>query len=143
MEISVAVTDEDQILALTMGLDVSYESFVISLNGTQPELLTLDYVIHCLLNKDVRRDNQEQGKESDEKKEVKPKKDKDNVAFSAISSSGPCVCWRCGKTGHIQAFCNEEPIHGRESNKANVAFTAHDDADIWLDEVLQSSDSDI
>jgi len=35
-EIGVAITDEDQILALTMGLDVSYEFFVISLDGTEP-----------------------------------------------------------------------------------------------------------
>jgi hypothetical protein len=142
-EIGVAVTDEDQILALTMGLDASYESFVISLDGTQPELLTIDYVIHRLLNEDVRRDNQEQGKENDEKKEVKHKKDKDNVALSAISSSGPRVCWRCGKPGHIRAFCQEEPIRGRESGKANVAFAVHDDADIWLDEISQSSNSDV
>ena len=54
-----AVTDEDQILALTMGLDVSYEPFVISLDSTQLELLTLDYIIHCLLNKGVHCNNQE------------------------------------------------------------------------------------
>jgi hypothetical protein len=141
MEIGMAVTNED--LALTMGLDVLYESFIISLDGTQPELLTIDYVIHCLLNEDVCHDNQEQGKENDEKKEVKHKKDKDNVALSAILSSGPCVCWRCGKPGHIRAFCQEEPIHGQESGKANVTFAVHDDADIWLDEVSQSSNSDI
>jgi hypothetical protein len=81
MKIGVAVTDEDQILVLTMGLDVLYKSFIISLDRTQPGLLTLDYVIHHLLNEDVHRDNQEQGKESDEKKEVKHKKDKDNVPF--------------------------------------------------------------
>ena len=111
-EIGVAVTNEDQILALTMGLDALYKSFVISLDGTQPELLTINFVIHHLLNEDVRHYDQEQGKESDEKKEVKHKKDKDNVALSAISSSGPCVCWCCGKPGHIRAFCQEEPICG-------------------------------
>jgi hypothetical protein len=59
MEIGVAVTNEDQILALTIGLDASYKSFIISLNGTQPEILTLNYVIHRLLNKYVPCDNQE------------------------------------------------------------------------------------
>jgi hypothetical protein len=144
-EIGVAVTDEDQILALTMGLDASYEPFVISLDSTQPELLTLDYVIHRLLNEDVRRDNQEKGKVSNGNKEVKVKKDKDNVAFAAVANDSPRVCWRCGKTGHIKAFCKEKPIRGRESEQANVVLSATDadDADIWLDEVSQHSDSDI
>jgi hypothetical protein len=83
------------------------------------------------------------GKESDVKKEVKLKKDKDNVALSAIPSSGPCICWHCSKTGHIWAFCQEEPIRRCESNKANVAFAKHDNADIWHDKFLQSSDSNI
>ena len=78
-KIGVAVTDEDQILALTMGLDVSYEFFVISLDSTQPELLTLNYVIHCLLNEDVCCDNQEVGKVKDE---VKPEMDKENVVLA-------------------------------------------------------------
>ena len=55
--------------------------FVISLDATQPELLTLDYVIHCLLNEDVHYDNQEKGKVSDRNKEVKVKKDKDSVCI--------------------------------------------------------------
>ena len=53
-DIGVDLTDEDQILALTISLDVSYKSFVISLNSTQSSLLTLDYVVHHLLNEEVR-----------------------------------------------------------------------------------------
>ena len=100
------------------------------LDGTQPELLTLNYVIHRLLNEDVRRDNQEVGKVKDE---IKPEKDKENVALAAISSPGnPRTCWCCGKTGHIKAFCKEKVIRGSETGEANVAFTATDDSDIWL-----------
>jgi hypothetical protein len=141
-EISVAVTDEDQILVLTMGLDELYKSFVISLDGTQPELLMLDYVIHCLLNEDVCYDNQEVGKVKDE---VKPKMDKDNVALVAISSAGnPCTCWHCGKMGHIKAFCKEKLIHGGETREANMAFATTDDLDIWLGKgPLQGSDYEI
>jgi hypothetical protein len=145
MEIGVAVTDEDQILVLTMGLDVSYEPFIISLDSTQPELLTLDYVIHHLLNEDVHCDNQEKGKVSDGNKEVKVKKDKDNVALAAVTNDSPHVCWCCGKTSHVKAFCKEKPIRGGESEQVNFALSATDpdDADIWLDQVLQHSDSDI
>jgi len=89
-EINVAITDEDQILMLTMGLDTSYESFIISFDGTQPELLTLNYIIHCLLNEDVHHDNQEVEKVKDE---IKPEKDKENVVLVVILSPGnPCTC---------------------------------------------------
>ena len=129
-EISVAITDEDQILVLTMGLDASYKFFIIFLDGTQLELLTLDYRFHCLLNEDVRCDNQEVGKVKDE---IKPEKDKENVVLVVILSPGnPCTCWRCGKMGHIKAFCKEKSICGSETREANVAFTATDDSDIWL-----------
>jgi len=89
-EINVAITDEDQILMLTMGLDASYESFIISFDGTQLELLTLNYIIHCLLNEDVHHDNQEVEKVKDE---IKPKKDKENVVLVVILSPGnPRTC---------------------------------------------------
>ena len=45
--------DEDRILALTMGLDTTYDSFVISLDSTPMTDLTLHYVVHCMLNKEV------------------------------------------------------------------------------------------
>ena len=129
-EIGVAITNGDQILVLTMGLDVLYKFFIISLNSTQPELLMLNYVIHCLLNEDVHCDNQEVGKVKDE---IKPEKDKENVVLAVILSPGnPCMCWCCGKMGHIKAFCKEKPICGSKTREANVAFTATDDSNIWL-----------
>jgi hypothetical protein len=80
-----------------------------------------------LLNEDVRHENQEVGKVKDDEK------DKENVALAAILSSGnPRTCWRCGKMGHIKAFCKEKVIRGGETGEANVAFTAADDSDIWL-----------
>jgi hypothetical protein len=74
----------------------------------QPGLLTLDYIIHCLLNEGVHCDNQEQGKESDEKKEVQQKKDKDNVALSAILSGGPHVCWQVSRPSLFSLFIAKE-----------------------------------
>jgi hypothetical protein len=49
----VTVDDEDQILALTTGLDKSCNSFVISLNSTVTTDLTFDHVVNHLLNEDV------------------------------------------------------------------------------------------
>ncbi|KJA26440.1 hypothetical protein HYPSUDRAFT_180619, partial [Hypholoma sublateritium FD-334 SS-4] len=55
--IGVVVSDEDRILALTNGLDDTYEAFVISLDSTHPKNLTLDYVVDRLLNDEMRRGN--------------------------------------------------------------------------------------
>jgi hypothetical protein len=79
-------------------------------------------------------------KVKDEKKVVKPKMDKDNVALMAIPSAGnPHICWCCGKMGHVKAFCREKPIRGGETRQENVAFSTTDDSDIWFDEVPSQS----
>ncbi|KAJ7075763.1 hypothetical protein C8R43DRAFT_966296 [Mycena crocata] len=45
----------DQILVLTMGLEKSYKAFVISLDATLPDDLTLEYVKGRMLNEEVHR----------------------------------------------------------------------------------------
>jgi len=61
------------------------------------------------------------------------KRIKKNVVLALILSPGnPCMCWHCGKMGHIKAFCKEKPIRGSETREANVAFTTTDDFNIWL-----------
>lgn len=57
VDMGVVLTDEDKILALTNGLDDTYESFVISLDSTPPKELTLELVTNRLLNEEVRRQN--------------------------------------------------------------------------------------
>ncbi|EMD30468.1 hypothetical protein CERSUDRAFT_38145, partial [Gelatoporia subvermispora B] len=54
-DVGVKVDDEDRILALTNGLDDSYEAFVISLDATPTAQLTLEYVVNRLLNEEMRR----------------------------------------------------------------------------------------
>jgi hypothetical protein len=46
-----------QILALTMGLNTTYDSFVISLDSTPTMDLTLNYIVHHMLNEEVCQDN--------------------------------------------------------------------------------------
>ena len=144
-DIGVDVSDEDTILALTMGLDKSYDSFIISLDTTSPDQLTLDYVVSRMLNEEVRRTNVEiQGvvmkAKGGEKGEVRVKKE-DNIAMAAAQKDGPMMCWRCGKTGHVKAFCTEKPVRGPGSGEANVALAA---VGIDSDEeyLTQISDSD-
>jgi hypothetical protein len=114
--IGVVVTDEDRILALTNGLDDSYESFVISLDATPADKLTLEHVVDRLLNEEVRRDNKgvEDGKGTAKEKAYAVAA---GGSGSGASGGGPRICWRCGKTGHIKAFCKEVP----EETKKEVA----------------------
>ncbi|KJA19874.1 hypothetical protein HYPSUDRAFT_106098, partial [Hypholoma sublateritium FD-334 SS-4] len=51
-DVGVEVTDEDRILALTNGLDKTYEAFLISLDATPPDLLSLAHVVDRLLNEE-------------------------------------------------------------------------------------------
>ena len=49
----IAVTNQDKILAITMGLPPSFNNVIINFNSMFPETLTLDLVITCLLNEEV------------------------------------------------------------------------------------------
>jgi len=102
--IDVDVSDEDRILALTMGLDKSYESFVISLDGTPADKLDVEYMISRMLNEEARRGNIVMGGDSlDEGSSAL-------LAGRIERKGGPGrSCWRCGKQGHIRLFCKEKP----------------------------------
>ena len=126
-DIGVDISDEDTILALTMGLNKSYDSFIISLDTTPAEQLTLEYVISRMLNEEVRHDNvQAHGlvMKAKEESKVRVKKEEENVALAATHGDGSAVCWRCGKPGHLKAFCTAKPLRGKGTDQANVAFAA-------------------
>ena len=98
-----------------------------------------------MLNEEVRCTNVEiQGvvmkAKGGEKGEVRVKKE-DNVAMAAAQKDDPMMCWRCGKMGHVKAFCMEKPVRGPGSGEANVALAA---VGIDSDEeyLTQISDSD-
>ena len=107
-DIGITVDDEDRILALTTGLDKTYDSFVISLDSTATADLTFDHVVNRLLNEDVRRGSTEEIVQKIE-----------NVALVSVGyqgrgrGQGVNTCYRCGKEGHIQAFCTETPLRGK------------------------------
>lgn len=122
MEIGVNVDDEDKILALTCGLDDSYEPFIIALDGTPANLLNSELAIDRMLNEEMRRGNK--GALDEEK----PKEGKAEVIYvaqgggGAGEQGGPRSCWKCGKVGHIQMYCREEPVQAR---KETVHYARH------------------
>lgn len=117
-ESGVTINDKDVILALTMGLGFNYEAFVVSLDATPADQLTMEYVIHRLLNEESRRVDRDSGTGRDEVKQE-----------SALKT-GPRLCWICGKPGHFKAECPENKDDDakkkeaeKRTEKANVATT--------------------
>ena len=49
----IVVTDQDKILAITMGLPPLFDNVIINFDSMSPKTLTLDLIITCLLNKEV------------------------------------------------------------------------------------------
>jgi hypothetical protein len=127
-DVGVVVTDEDRILALTNGLDSSYESFVISLDATSAEQLNLEYVVDRLLNEEVRQSN----KEVVQERVMQERVSLGEGSALTVTGQGPGgrppsrnmdgpTCWRCGESGHIRAFCKKVP-QGGENGMAHVAI---------------------
>ncbi|OJA10711.1 hypothetical protein AZE42_13161 [Rhizopogon vesiculosus] len=113
-DIGVTVDDEDRILTLTTGLNKSYDSFVISLDSTATADLTFNHVVNHLLNEDV-----QQGSVVHEDSEVTGAA---LVSMTQGHGQGQSqVCYRCGKEGHIQAFCMATLIRGKGVERATVA----------------------
>jgi len=107
-----------------------YNNFVVTLDLTPPENLTVDYVITRLLNEESRQD----GVSS-------PNHDIfENVAASvqAVDSARRpkrtlafITCFGCGKKGHYQANCPTRKAQTTETANAVFAVTETDDDDEW------------
>lgn len=90
-EIGVSITDKEVILALTNGLGSEYESFVVSLDATPVDDMTLDFVIQRLLNEESRR--------------VSTGITGSTETALRATPAAPRVCWFCEEPGHIKANC--------------------------------------
>src|SRR5215469_1805526 len=124
--IGVNVTSEDRILSLTSGLDESYDAFVISLDSTPEELLTVDLVVTRMLNEEARRIGREMGNS--------PYQEVKGFAATVPAKRNPGLmktrgrtCYRCGKEGHIRRFCKE--VIGGKTAAATVAQVVADGAE--------------
>ncbi len=106
-EAGIPVTDQDKILALTMGLSPSYDAVIINFDSTAPADLTFQSVITRLLNEETRQSSSSaSGPRNVDTVQVKSE---ENVAFAANShgSRVDVVCHFCDKKGHYKSTCRE------------------------------------
>ena len=104
-ETGLTVSDQDIILALTLGLPSSFDQVIVALDSTPTENLTLDVVITRLLNDEVRQTSTSQHTSSVTRDA--------GQAAAAISSEKPktfgdrakVTCFFCDKMGHYRSEC--------------------------------------
>jgi hypothetical protein len=133
-EIGVTIDDEDLILVLTMGLPKSYDTFVISLDSTDPATLTLNFVITHLLNEQSRQSVGDPSCMSPALRDpglaavtLSSEKPGSRTGFRQNSSNNLAhiMCYKCSLKGHFQANCptNQSLLKSQPSEgTANGAF---------------------
>jgi hypothetical protein len=94
------VSDQDTILALTMGLPSDYDTVIINFDSTPTDQLTMDNIVTHLLNEESRH-------ASITTPAVTLKTVKDE-AFAVTTTRAPCLdvtCHFCNKKGHFKSEC--------------------------------------
>ena len=124
------VTDIDLIIALTQGLPDRYDPFIVSLDATPIDQLSVDSVITRLLNEESRQSRFEPGHDtaalsrSKLGKNTWSKPSKAKSVASEERSPRSSRCYNCGGHGHLARDC---PSPKQEGEKANFT-TKNDDS---------------
>jgi hypothetical protein len=117
----IVVTDQDKILAFTMGLPTTYKTVVINIDATSPNALTVEHVISRLLNEETR---QQSNTDADIPSPANPDHDPNNVTFAARRfAASSQSCYFCDKRGHFKSDCPER-LCWEESKKKSTETAA-------------------
>ncbi|THH04489.1 hypothetical protein EW146_g10163 [Bondarzewia mesenterica] len=109
-EARIAVTDQDKILTLTMGLLNVYNPVIINFNSTPANQLTYDNVITHLLNEETRQAS----KTSAAPRSTHTKAEDGDEALATMPTlCGSCpradiTCYFCDAKGHFKSECQEK-----------------------------------
>jgi hypothetical protein len=97
----IAVTNQDKVLAITMGLPPSFNNVIINFNSMCPKTLTLDLVIACLLNEEVQQITTALLLKEDN--QIKTKLD-EAIAVSCAKAILEVLCFFCDTKGHYNVI---------------------------------------
>lgn len=98
----VVVTDQDKILAFTMGLPPSYDPVIINFDATPPDQLSVEHVISRLLNEETR-----QLSSATPAAPTDPI-DEAMAVTTARQTPTAAACFFCDKKGHFKSNCPEK-----------------------------------
>lgn len=108
------VNDEDIILVLTQSLPAAYDAAVTALDATDPDLLTVAYVIERLLGAESQIMSRQQAPPT-------PTPSTPDAGLAARHLRTPIeniTCFRCGQKGHYQRTCALPDPHPTAANNA-------------------------
>jgi len=116
---SIDVSDQDKILAITMGLPPSFDSVIINFDSMAPDALTLDLVIAQLLNEEVRQGTGPAPAESEALAATLVRK-KPRLPAPDIR------CYFCDGNGHYKSDCPERKAWEKSKGLATMAYSDSD-----------------
>ncbi|PBK83323.1 hypothetical protein ARMGADRAFT_945224, partial [Armillaria gallica] len=112
----IEVSDQDVILALTLGLPSSYDTVIIHFNATPPDQLTIDHVITQLLNDETcqsmnRHRSTQNATTTEEALSV--------TQCCLCPDASEIICFFCDQKSHYKDACPEKKLW--ESHKQEIA----------------------
>ena len=137
----ITVSDQDKILALTMGLPSSYDAVIINFNSTPSDQLTLSHVISHLLNEEVHQISGSKPSDNNDAEEVQD----EAMAVIGQGSRGQqagggnpsdVICFFCNKKGHYKSDCPDRLAWEKAKKKNGLK----DHTVTFLDEDNEDSD---
>ncbi|PPQ84349.1 hypothetical protein CVT26_007083 [Gymnopilus dilepis] len=104
------ITDQNKILALTIGLLSSYDSVIINFDSTSSNLLTLNHVISRLLNEEICQiasGGNSTKSDDDVQDEAMAVTSAKSCKLKLITANPDVICFFCNKKGHYKSDCPE------------------------------------
>ncbi|PBK96259.1 hypothetical protein ARMGADRAFT_868429, partial [Armillaria gallica] len=103
----IEVSDQDVILALTLGLPSSYDTVIIHFDATPPDQLTIDHIITRLLNDETR---QSMNRHHSTQNAATTEEALSVTQRRLRPDASEIVCFFCDQKGHYKDACPEKKL---------------------------------